>query len=91
MTVFRGFAIVLASAVAFGVLGTLLGYAIGVYAPDYYRTVLQIPPGMQLNPVQIGLGLGLTQGAGAGFAVGAVIVVAVAWYESRLLRAPEAK
>lgn len=83
MTVTRGFAITIASGIAFGTLGTLAGYALGVIAPDYYRTVFRIPPDMSINLVQAGMGLGATQGVATGLIVGLVIVVTVAWYKSR--------
>ena len=34
MTITRGFAITIASGIAFGAIGTLAGYALGVIAPD---------------------------------------------------------
>ncbi len=39
MTVLRGFAITIASGVAFGCVGAFAGYALGSVVPDYYRTV----------------------------------------------------
>ena len=84
MTVVRGFIITMGSGLAFAVIGGLLGYVMGTFAPDYYRIMFHIPPGIELDPKQAGLGLGLTQGFAAGLFIGLVIVVAVAWYRSRL-------
>ena len=83
MTVVRGFIVTIVSGLAFASIGGVLGYAMGTFAPDYYRIVFHIPPGMELDPAQAGLGLGLTQGLAAGLVVGLVIVLAVAWYRSR--------
>lgn len=83
MTVARGFAITLASGLAFGVLGAGVGYLLGLVAPDYYRAVLHILPESSINAAQAGLGLGVTQGLAAGLVVGLVIVVSVAYYNSR--------
>ena len=83
MTVIRGFAITIASGLIFGLLGAGIGYLLGSIAPDFYRTVFRSPPELRIDPVQAGLGLGLTQGIGAGLLVGLVIVVVVAWYNSR--------
>lgn len=83
MTVIRGFVITIASGFIFGLLGAGIGYLLGSIAPDFYRTVFRIPPELRIDPVQDGLGLGLTQGIGAGLLVGLVIVVVVAWYNSR--------
>ena len=84
MTVLRGFAITMASGVAFACLGALAGYALGSFAPDYYRLVFRMPPEVAIDPARAGLGLGATQGAAAGLLVGLVIVVAVAWHRSRI-------
>ncbi len=84
MTIARGFSITILSGFAFGVMGTLAGYLLGVIAPDYYRTVFRIPPDMSINLVQAGMGLGATQGVAIGLVVGLVIVVTVAWYNSRM-------
>ena len=84
MTVLRGFVITLASGLAFAVAGAIAGYTLGYVAPDYYRTVFRIPLEASIDPAQAGLGLGVTQGCGAGLVVGLVIVVAVAWYDSRM-------
>ena len=84
MTVIRGFAITIASGVAFGCFGAVAGYFLGSVAPDYYRTVFRIPPDVPINPTQAGMGLGVTQGSATGLVVGLVIVVTVAWYNSRI-------
>jgi hypothetical protein len=83
MTVVRGFVIAIASGLAFGCFGAIVGYLLGSIAPDYYRTVFRIPPHVLIDPAQAGLGLGVTQGLGAGLIIGLVIVVSVAWYNSR--------
>jgi hypothetical protein len=83
MTIIRGFLIVVTSGIAFAIAGGALGYGLGVFLPDYYRTVLRIPPGMELDPAQAGIGLGLTQGLIVGLVVGSIIVVTVAWYNAR--------
>ena len=84
MTVLRGFVITIASGIVFALVGAGLGYSLGHSAPDYYRTVLRNPSGVDFDPIQVGLGLGLNQGLAAGLLVGLVIVIAVAWYNSRL-------
>ncbi len=83
MTVIRGFLITLASGFAGGVMGLGIGFLLGRFAPDYYRVMFRMP--IDLDPTQAGIGLGLTQGLGAGLMVGLVIVLTVAWYESRIV------
>lgn len=51
--------------------------------PGYYRAVFFHGTSPQFDPAQTGFGLGLTQGLVAGLAVGCVVVLAVAWYNSR--------
>jgi hypothetical protein len=83
MTVLRGFLIVGVSTLVCGLIGTGVGYLLGVHAPGYYRTVFRSGLTPQFDPVEMGIGLGLTQGLVAGLVVGCVIVLAVAWYNSR--------
>jgi hypothetical protein len=83
VTLTRGLLIVATTTAAAAVLGSGLGYALGVFTPDYYRMVFHVPPGMPLDPVQVGVGLGLTQGLFAGLAAGSVVVASVAWCASR--------
>ena len=85
MTILRGFIITITSGVAFAIVGGVLGNLIGLYLPDYYRIVFDLPPDSDINPVQAGVGLGATQGLSAGLVVGLVIVVATAWYQSRVV------
>jgi len=83
MTIVRGFAIVLLSAMLFGLLGALVGYIIGVVSPDYYAAIFSFRGRSDMG--SFGIGIGLAQGIVAGIVVGLVIVVAVTWYESRKL------
>lgn len=89
MTVSRGFTIVVASALSFALAGGLVGWLLGTLAPDYYRVVFHLPDGAFNLPL-LGVALGLTQGLTAGVIVGAVIVLSVAWYNSRIDRSPRA-
>ncbi len=86
MTVLRGLVITISFGIAFAIIGALAGYVLGSVAPDYYRIVFRIPPGASIDPAQAGMGLGVTQGFAVGLAVGLVIVVAVAWFNSRIHR-----
>ena len=70
--------------IAFAILGGLLGWTLGVAAPNYYETVFSnaaTRPGF--DPTQIGLGLGITQGAVVGLVIGCVAVLSVAIIRSR--------
>lgn len=83
MTVLRGFLIISISTVLCAIVGAGAGYTLGTVAPAYYRSVFRNGNATTFDPVQMGLGLGLTQGLVAGLFVGCVVVLAVAWYNSR--------
>jgi predicted ribosomally synthesized peptide with SipW-like signal peptide len=90
MSVLRGFVITLISGISFAVIGAVAGYLLGSFAPDYYRVMFRVPPDVSFNVSHAGLGLGVTQGFAAGCVVGLVIVVTVAWYNSRVTKAATA-
>ncbi|MCA9030028.1 MAG: hypothetical protein KDA69_19270 [Planctomycetaceae bacterium] len=79
MNIKRGFQIIGLTAVAFAVIGGLLGYLIGTYVPGYYETVFTLPE--DVNIVTLGTVLGMTQGLVAGLVLGAIVVVCTTWYE----------
>ena len=83
LSVTKGFAIVIASIVAFGVAGAVLGYMVGVFAPGYYRSVVAGGDAPGFSPTQVGFGLGLIQGCLCGAVVGCVVVLAVAWSQAK--------
>lgn len=83
MTVARGFIIIVLSGLAFALGGGLIGYALAVILPGYYRGVFSGGREPWFDPVGVGIGLGLSQGLICGLVVGAVVVLAVAWYNSR--------
>lgn len=84
MGILRAFATIIASAIGFGLAGGLVGYLLGVVAPGYYRAVFRNGGEAYFDPPSVGLGLGVTQGLTVGLIVGALVVLAVAWYRSRV-------
>lgn len=86
MTVLRGFVITILSGIAFALLGGGIGYGLGKFAPGYYRFVFRVPPEVRIDPAQAGIGLGITQGLVTGLFVGLLIVLAVSWYHSRVMK-----
>ncbi|MDX1944750.1 MAG: hypothetical protein SFU86_05025 [Pirellulaceae bacterium] len=75
MSAGRGIAIVAATMGACAAFGALVGWCLGVFAPDYYHAVFDNPT---LNTAQVGIGLGLTQGLGTGLVVGCVALLGMA-------------
>jgi putative addiction module component (TIGR02574 family) len=83
MTVTRGFLIIILSGFAFALGGGLIGYALAVIVPGYYRGVFSSGREPWFDPVGVGVGLGVSQGLLCGLILGAIVVLAVAWYNSR--------
>ena len=83
MTVAKGFRVIILSGLAFALGGGLIGYALAVILPGYYRGVFGSGREPWFDPVEVGIGLGVSQGLICGLFVGAVVVLAVAWYNSR--------
>jgi hypothetical protein len=83
MTVARGFLIVILSGFTFALGGTLIGFTLAVTLPGYYRAVFSSGRESWFNPIELGVGLGATQGLICGLLVGAIVVLAVAWHNSR--------
>jgi hypothetical protein len=80
----RAFAVVCFTGLVFSIVGTLLGYCIGTFAPDYYRSVVSGGRLPNFNPRDVGVGLGCTQGLIVGLVAGALAVVLQAWRRWRV-------
>jgi hypothetical protein len=78
VTVTRGFLVIFLSSAVCALAGGGIGYALGVFAPGYYRGVSASGREPWFNPVEVGIGLGLCQGMIFGAIIGAVVVLAVA-------------
>jgi hypothetical protein len=82
MSILRAYLIVFLSGIAGACFGGMVGYVMAVVLPGYYRGVFRAGGEVWFDPVQVGLGLGVTQGLLIGLALGAVVVLAVAWYRA---------
>ena len=83
MTVREMLTLIFSCTLFFGTLGTAIGYTIGRFLPDYYRSVFRAARTESFDPLAIGIGQGVTQGVTAGAAVGLVLVVVLAWYRAK--------
>lgn len=90
MTSKKALGIVLLWGVTFAVVGGLIGAALGLVAPDYYRSLLRDGHSPDFNPLQVGIGLGVTQGLASGIAIGLGVIALLVWREMRAAAA-EAK
>ncbi|BCX48680.1 hypothetical protein HAHE_25880 [Haloferula helveola] len=66
---------VFGSGLMFGAFGFVVGFLLGKFLPDYYRTVFSSGSDPDFNAVAVGIGQGVTQGFAAGIVVGIVIVL----------------
>jgi hypothetical protein len=80
------FAVVCFTGLVFSIAGTLLGYCLGTFAPDYYRSVISGGRLPNFNPRDVGVGLGCTQGLIVGLLAGALAIVLEAWRRWRVAR-----
>jgi hypothetical protein len=78
VSITRGFVVIAASTLSFGLAGGAVGFALGRFTPGYYRALY--PDGYlpRFDPLQVGLGLGITQGLTVGVLVGVAVLFAVA-------------
>jgi hypothetical protein len=83
MTIAKGFLIIILTGFIFALGGGLIGYTLAVILPGYYRGVFSSGREPGFDPVGVGIGLGLTQGLICGLFLGGMVVLAVAWYNSR--------
>jgi len=85
---------VLTYVVGFGIalagIGTYIGYAIGTFIPDYYRTVFIGGEEPGFKPVDVGIGLGCSEGLMVGVVIGAVFALILTWRRSRSLQSCQA-
>lgn len=72
--------LILLCAVLFTALGGVVGFSVGLLAPDFYRVIIRYSEGPHFNPVQVGTGIGIVNGAFVGVAVGVALVVIQTWH-----------
>ncbi len=84
MTILRAYLLVFGTGALFGVGGGLVGWALAVANPGYYRGVFRSGSEPWFDPVQVGVGLGISEGLTAGTIVGAVVALALAYYRARV-------
>ncbi len=85
MTILRASATIAGSAIVCSAVGTTVGYCLGAYVPGSYRSMFPHGIDPRFNSVEVGIGLGCVQGLVAGVVIGLVIVLAVTWYEIRMV------
>ena len=77
----RGMYMILSSGFVFAVLGAIAGLVFSVALPGYFRNVYDATDS---EIWQVGLGLGITRGFLLGIFLSSVVLLATAWYRSRI-------
>jgi hypothetical protein len=84
ISVFKAIAVAVGCGLGGGLFGAGLRFALGRFAPGYYRSLFRNGDRPGFDPEAVGLGLGATQGVVVGLVVGLAIVFMLAWFNSRL-------
>lgn len=90
MTLQKAFLTATGSALVCGLLGALLGWSIGTFAPDAYVGMLRLPP-ESFSPVQFGIGVGLINGLFTGLGLAILLVGIMAWHDVRTRQISQTK
>jgi len=72
------------SAVLFCLIGGVIGFAMGILLPEYFRSLLSPSAGADFDPVAIGIGHGLIGGFMVGTVAGLLMASTAMWREVRL-------
>lgn len=86
MTIRSAIATIAACTAMLAGIGGGTGWALGTFAPGYYRSVFRNGNEPWFDPVSVGVGQGLTQGTSGGVAVGLVVVALFIWRDTRATR-----
>ncbi|AMV24734.1 hypothetical protein VT84_10085 [Gemmata sp. SH-PL17] len=70
----------------FAGIGGGIGWALGSFAPGYYRSVFHHGNEPWFDPVSVGVGQGLTQGVTGGAVIGLIVVALFLWHDVRVRR-----
>ncbi|MBM3969911.1 MAG: hypothetical protein FJ302_08620 [Planctomycetes bacterium] len=85
MSVAKALSLIIASAIAFTLIGGVVGFGLGRFVPNYYRTIARDGDAPGFDPLAFGVGQGVTQGLIVGVAVGIALVVILGWLDLRSL------
>lgn len=67
----------------FAAIGGGIGWMIGTFVLNYYRSLLRHGNEDWFDPVSFGLGQGMTQGIAGGVVVGLILIALFIWRETR--------
>jgi len=92
MTLKRAIIIVVLAGIVCSGIGGAIGWLLGIFAPEYYRTVFSGGEDPGFDPVQMGLSLGLMQGLIAGLVIAGGVIGLLIWrdsFKARLAQDPD--
>ena len=77
----RAFYMIVSTTVIFGAIGALVGWSMAIVLPAYFRDVYDT---LESEAWQVGIGKGLSTGLISGVIIGCSVLLATAWYRSRI-------
>ena len=77
----RAFYMIVSTTAVFGLLGGIAGWILAIFTPAYFRDVYDT---LESDVWQLGVGLGVTWGLIGGLIAGCSVLLATAWYRSRI-------
>ena len=80
----RAFYMIVSTTAIFGLIGGLMGWVMAIVTPAYFRDVYDT---LESDVWQVAIGMGVTWGLIAGLASGCSVLLATAWYRSRIKQA----
>ncbi len=83
MNIRKAIILVVSTTLVFTILGGVVGFCLGRFLPNYYRSIFRNGSDSDFDPLAVGLGLGLTQGLAAGSIIGVVVLVVMVWHDLR--------
>lgn len=83
MNVAKALLLTIVSSVVFTLIGGAVGFGLGRFVPNYYRTIARNGDEPGFDPLAFGVGQGVTQGLVAGITIGIALVVILGWLDSR--------
>lgn len=84
MNIAKALSLTIISSLVFTLLGGAIGFGLGQFVPNYYRTIARDGDEPGFDPLAFGVGQGVTQGMVAGIVIGIALVVILGWLDTRL-------
>lgn len=81
MNIRKAFLLLTSTTIFFTVLGGLVGFLLGKYLPNYYKSIFRNGQDAEFDPLAMGVGQGLTQGITAGAVIAIIFLIVMVWHD----------